>query len=44
MEIKAFCIAHGIDLSRCAVSPGGGGFTLVELETSPQGILRGRRF
>lgn len=39
MEIKAFCIAHSIDLSRCAVSLGGGGFTLVELETSPVEFL-----
>ena len=39
MEIKAFCIAHGIDLSRCAVSLGGGDFTLVELETSPVEFL-----
>lgn len=39
MEIKAFCVAHDIDLSRCAVSIGGGGFTLVELETSPVEFL-----
>lgn len=39
MEIKAFCAVHGIDLSRCAVSLGGGGFTLVELETSPVDFL-----
>ncbi|CAI8749380.1 hypothetical protein [Pseudomonas sp. IT-P260] len=39
MEIKDFCVAHNIDLSGCAVSLGGGAFTLVELETSPVEFL-----
>lgn len=35
MEIKAFCIAHDIDISRAEVSLEGGGFHLIELNTSP---------
>lgn len=39
MDIKALCVAHGIDLSQCGVSLGGGGFTLFNLKTSPVEFL-----
>jgi hypothetical protein len=35
MDIKEFCLNHQIDMSKCAVSTGGGSFTISELKTSP---------
>lgn len=35
MDIKEFCLAHGFDLSKCAVASGGGDFGMMELKTSP---------
>ncbi|WP_433861243.1 hypothetical protein [Pseudomonas thivervalensis] len=35
MNIKEFCLAHGFDMSRCAVASRGGAFGMTELKTSP---------
>jgi hypothetical protein len=39
MNIKEFCEAHEFDMSKCAVSLGGGSFTMTELKTSPVDFL-----
>lgn len=39
MDIKEFCIAHGFDMSKCAVSSGGGSFEMTELKISPIDFL-----
>ncbi|MET3456557.1 hypothetical protein [Pseudomonas kilonensis] len=35
MDIKEFCLAHGFDMSKCAVASGGGDFGMMELKISP---------
>jgi len=35
MDIKEFCLAHGFDMSKCAVASGGGSFGMTELKISP---------
>lgn len=39
MDIKEFCLAHRFDMSKCAVSSGGGSFKMTELKTSPVEFL-----
>lgn len=39
MEIKEFCLVHGVDMSKCAVALGGGGFTMTEFSISPVEFL-----
>ncbi|MBI6707074.1 hypothetical protein YA0599_02420 [Pseudomonas syringae] len=39
MDIKEFCLAHGLDMSKCGVALGGGGFEMTELKTSPVEFL-----
>lgn len=35
MDIKEFCLAHGFNMSKCAVASGGGSFGMTELKISP---------
>lgn len=39
MDIKEFCISHQMDLGISAVSLAGGGFTLLQMQTSPMDFL-----
>jgi hypothetical protein len=39
MDIKEFCLTHEFDMSKCAVTSGGGSFTMTELKTSPVEFL-----
>lgn len=35
MDIKEFCLAHGFDISKCAVASGGGDFGMADMKISP---------